>query len=138
MPDDLFQVNIYADPLTAEQIADRRAAIAATPSLGQKVALVVPPVMGLDFIAGMAVEAAMLAAHGDPQEPWRYVPGAAARDWGASIFTGAFVKKVRALERELTSAEVTALQRHLDIEATAKSVAGTLETALLSSLGIKS
>lgn len=134
---ELFQVNIYADPLTAEQLVRQRAAISATPSLGEKVAWAVPPIFGLDFVAGMAVEAIVFATQGDPQDPWRYVPGSAARDWSASIFTNSFAEKVRALGRELTQAEVGALQRHLEIEATAKSVAGTVGSALLGSFGIK-
>lgn len=126
-----FDINIYSDPLTQEQINERRKAIARTPSLGEKIVLYSPPMLGLELIPALAAEAISLAVHGDPLEPWKACRGANARDWSGSIFTQSFVDKVRAANRDLVNAEVAALERHLELETTARSVAGTIGTSFM-------
>lgn len=138
-------INIYRDPMTSADIVAARKVISDGQKLEDSVAFKVflyCPVPGVDVIAGLATHAIQSAITNDPLDDLRDVRGATDRDWSLSEAATTYVQKVREQGRELTTAEVQALDLHVQVISKAGyavGVAGELaKKALSDAFGHKS
>lgn len=130
----MFDVSIYSDPISAEEIRAMRNKIKGQDSLGLTV-MKYCPIPIVDMVAGLAVEAIDQSINGSPTDFLKEDFQATSRDWSKTNATQSYVEKVRAMNRLLIKSEVEALERHLKIEATARYALGEVGSAITS--GIK-
>ncbi|PNE59702.1 hypothetical protein A8H39_00715 [Paraburkholderia fungorum] len=141
----MSDINIFRDPPTQAEIDGALRADRNRLTTGEKIALG-PGVLGFEVLVGAAVD----AFSGEQNfmtgktSQWEEQPGAVGWDWSKSIFAESYVKKVRAMNRELVRGEVTALTRQFNMEEKtidavkdAGKVVGNIAEALISSVAGK-
>lgn len=133
-------INIFRDPPTQAEIEGALRLDRNKLTTGERIALG-PGVLGLEVLVGAAVDAIggetnFMTAKASQWEAQR---GAVGWDWSKSIFAQSYVKKVRAMNRELVRGEVTALTRQFNMEQQAVdavkdagTMAGNIADALIS------
>lgn len=118
-----IEINIFRDPPTQAEIDRALRADRTTLTTGEEIALG-PGIMGIEVLVGAAVD----AFNGQSNfmtgkvSAWDAQPDAVDWDWSKSIFAESYVKKVRAMSRDLVRCEVTALQRQIQLEGRAVDV----------------
>jgi hypothetical protein len=122
-------ISIFGDPLTAEQIIRMRARLEGSfgDSLSSKVIMYTPPLFGLELVAGLAVAAFEENSKSGPRASLAYVR--TDDDWTASPTASKYVEKVRAMNRPLIQAEVSAIRSQIAMERSVTAVVTTVATA---------
>lgn len=129
--DVLSLINIKGVPPSKEQIAHLRRKHEGDfiDTAAGKVAMFMPPMMGLDIIASLATAAVESSLPDPVSDLLRDDVASTGRDWGSGV-TGRYVEQVRHMGRYLVAAEVQVLSTHHMVESHISTAIDALKDAI--------